>query len=226
MTDQRHAGSRSAFLASKSLTNQRGVPVKERERLLDLLVEHSYEYDPSKPFQLASGAMSDEYVNCKRALALPEAIHALATVIYPEILTSVNAIGGLTMGADPIAISVSLYSSGTSRPFRWFSVRKKAKEHGLRCDIEGAVDTGTTVAIVDDVVTTGGSTIEAIAKCRNAKLVIKQVVVLVDRQQGGLEKIQATVPGIPVKAIFTKAEIHARWEALQGTSGDATRARP
>src|SRR5262245_57447250 len=94
-----------------------GRPV--RERLLDLLARHAYRYDPSKPFRLASGEMSDEYVDCKKALALPEGIHALAAVVHPEVLASVEAIGGLTMGADPIAISVSQYSHSTSRPVRW-----------------------------------------------------------------------------------------------------------
>jgi orotate phosphoribosyltransferase len=197
-----------------------------RERLLDLLVQHAYRYDSAKPFQLASGAFSEEYINCKEALGLPQALHALATVIHPEILTTVDAVGGLTMGADPIAIGVSQYSSQTNRPFRWFTVRKQAKEHGLRREIEGGVEVGTTVAIVDDVVTTGGSTIDAIRKCRAAKLVIKQVIVLVDRQQGGLQMIKDEVgPGIPVKAIFTKDEIHARWEVLGSAAGGATSRR-
>ncbi len=198
-----------------------------RERLLDLLVRHAYRYDPSKPFRLASGEMSDEYVDCKKALALPEGIQALAAVVHPEVLASVEAIGGLTMGADPIAISVSQYSSSTSRPVRWFSVRKRPKEHGLRRDIEGLVDPGMAVAVVDDVATTGGSTLEAIGKCREAGLVIKQVLVLVDRGQGGLENIKAEVDqGIPVKAIFTKDEIHARWKTLHANDGDVVPGRP
>jgi orotate phosphoribosyltransferase len=201
--------------------------VTERQRLLDFLVDHAYEYDPSKPYRLASGAMSEEYVNCKRAFSFPGTLQALAAVVHPEILSTVDAIGGLTMGADPIATSVCLYSHGTDRPFRSFAVRKKAKDHGLRRMIEGFVDVGTTVAIVDDVVTTGDSTIEAIQKCRAEKLVIKQVLVLVDRQQGGLEKIREEIgPGVPVRAIFTKDEIHARWEAVHGSAAPATRARP
>ncbi len=198
-----------------------------RARLLDLLAEHAYRYDASKPFRLASGEMSAEYVDCKKALALPEGIAALAAVVHPEVLASVEAIGGLTMGADPIAISVSQYSHSTSRPVRWFSVRKRPKDHGLRRGIEGLVDSGMAVAIVDDVATTGGSTLEAIAKCREAGLVIKQVLVLVDRRQGGLENIKAEVgPGIPVKAIFTKDEIHARWKMLHADDGGVLRGRP
>ena len=189
---------------------------RPKARLLDLLARHAYRYDSTKPFLLASGGKSDEYINCKDALSLPETMEALAKVVYPLLPGSVEAIGGLTMGADPIAVGVSLFSANRPRRVRWFSVRKEAKKHGLRREIEGGVPAGARVAIVDDVVTQGGSTLDAIRKCRSAGLSIKRVIVLVDRQQGGLEKIKAEVGAdVRVIAIFTKAQVHARWKALQ-----------
>ncbi len=124
------------------------------------------------------------------------------------------------MGADPIAISTATASARTSREICWFSVRKDRKGHGRGRLIEGDVKAGFEVAVVDDVVTTGGSTIEAIEKCREAGLQIVQVLVLVDREQdAGMEKIRMALGGdVPVVALFTKSEVRHAWEARQTLS--------
>lgn len=186
-----------------------------RERLLDLLAKEAYQYDPSEGFTLSSGEKSAEYIDCKSAFSFPEAMQALGAVIHPLLDRRVRAIGGLTMGADPIAHAVSQFSAGHFDKVRWFTVRKEPKKHGRMREVEGGVPMETNVAVVDDVVTTGGSTIDAIRRCLISGYNVLQVIVLVDRQQGGFEKIKAEVPSIvPITAIFTKDEIHARWERI------------
>ncbi|WP_438037047.1 orotate phosphoribosyltransferase [Sorangium sp. So ce204] len=189
-----------------------------KRKLLKLLAKHAYAYKPGG-FKLASGAISDEYLDCKQALSQAEALPALGRALLDMIDPRVTALGGLTMGADPIAIAASYASAEAARPLVWFSVRKDRKEHGRKKMIEGSVRQGVDVAIVDDVVTTGGSTIEAIRKCRDGGLHIVQVIVLVDREQGGLENIRQEVgPEIPIKPVFTKSEVRAEWEAQQKVS--------
>src|SRR6516162_7595853 len=98
-----------------------------RAALLDELVRHAYQYSPEKPFLLVSGQYSDEYLDCKLALSQPAAMAALGRVFLARITAPVVAIGGLTMGSDPIAMSTSQASHGTKQPLRWFTVRKEAK---------------------------------------------------------------------------------------------------
>ena len=118
------------------------------------------------------------------------------------------------MGADPLAISISLHSFTTDHPFRWFSVRKTVKGHGLRHAIEGNLPPKSRVVIVDDVVTWGTSTLDAIDKCEQEGHRIVQVIVLVDRERGGLQKIKDRLDNsVPVGSIYTKSELHTAWQA-------------
>lgn len=187
-----------------------------RTVLLNNLAKHAYKYSPEKQFLLASGAYSDEYLDCKLALSHPAAMTALGPVFLAHLQRGVAAIGGLTMGSDPIAMATACASDGTDRLVRWFTVRKEAKSHGQKKLIEGSVEPGEVVAVVDDVVTSGSSTIKAIEACREFRLNIAQVVVLVDREQAeGMAKIrQAAGQNVPVQAVFTKSEIKARWLEL------------
>lgn len=188
-----------------------------RATLLDELAGFAYQYRPEQPFQLASGAFSDEYLDCRKALSRPRALAAVGDLVLRQLNTSIKAIGGLTMGADPIAHAVCFasYWYNSTYPVNWFSIRKEAKDHGKGKQIEGNVEPGTTVCIVDDVCTTGGSTIKAIEAARAFGLIVSQVIVLVDRQQdAGIENIRTAVGStdIPVKALFTKDEIKARYQ--------------
>lgn len=181
------------------------------------LIEHAYTYD-ERGFELASGGRSNEYIDCKRALCYPDALHACGEVMNALLGNDVEAVGGLTMGADPIATATALSSragakGGTGKPVRWFSVRKATKGHGTKRPIEGNLPAGSRVTIVDDVVTKGGSTLEAVARCREAGHRVVQVIVLVDREQGGLEHIKAELPDIPIERVFTKRELHEGWRA-------------
>lgn len=189
---------------------------EDNRKLMELLVNYAYAYSDDG-FQLASGRMSKEYLECRMALSQPQALAPLGRLFLSQVEPRAEAVGGLTMGADPIAIATSQASAAEARTLRWFSVRKDAKEHGKKKLIEGDVKKGTHVVIVDDVVTTGGSTVQAIEKCRDAEFNVVQVLVLVDREQdGGLQRIKdAAGPDVPVAAMFTLSEVRAEWQAAQ-----------
>lgn len=190
-----------------------------RDCALHWLASYAYQYRPDNPFVLASGAISEDYLDCKLALSNSEALCDIGKFVSNHLMTDIVAVGGLTMGADPIAIAASFASAKSMYPKRWFSVRKNNKDHGTHKIIEGDVHEGDTVAIVDDVCTSGNSTITAIEACRDAGLVVRQVIVLVDREQdNGMENIRQKMgPGIGlgrVISIFTKNEIHQKWLSL------------
>jgi orotate phosphoribosyltransferase len=119
------------------------------------------------------------------------------------------------MGADPIACAVAYFSAGQGAPVVAFSVRKEAKAHGMQRWIEGAVAPGAKVAIVEDVVTTGGSTLKAIACCREEGFTVERVVALVDREEAGMDRIAAEVGRERVSALFVRSEIDAIWKRLR-----------
>jgi orotate phosphoribosyltransferase len=197
-------------MTSQDTQNARGA-------LLDELVRHAYQYSPEKPFLLVSGQYSDEYLDCKLALSQPAAMASLGRVFLASINVPAVAIGGLTMGSDPIAMSTSQSSYGSAKPLRWFTVRKEAKGHGQKKLVEGSVKPGESVVVVDDVCTTGGSTVKAIEAARDFGLQVAQVIVLVDREQSdGIANIRnAAGAGVDVSAVFTKSQVKARWLELK-----------
>jgi orotate phosphoribosyltransferase len=134
--------------------------------------------------------------------------------VFDRIQGAADAVGGLTMGADPIACAVAYYSQGRAHPIAAFTVRKEAKAHGMQRWIEGAVAPKSRVAVVEDVVTSGESTLRAIARCREEGLRVERVVVLVDREEGGMERIAADVGAARASALFRRAEIDAVWRRL------------
>ena len=183
-----------------------------RDVLLDQLVTHAYIYDPAGKIPLASGQLSDEYINCRAALSYPDVLAIAAQLMHAYLKVGTEAVGGLTMGADPLAIAIALFSRNQPHPVRWFSVRKERKEHGLKRLVEGNLPDHSRVAVVDDVVTQGSSTLDAIDRLRLEGHTISQVIVLVDREQGGFAKIRDTLGGdVPVHAVFVKSELRARW---------------
>lgn len=188
--------------------------MKENLKLLNYLAQFAYKYDRDNPLTLSSGALSHEYLDCKLALSNPKVLNILGKVFYKSLIPGIEAIGGLTMGADPIAISTSCFSAKCmfQTPINWFSVRKEPKAYGQNKFIEGLVSVGQRVAVVDDVVTKGQSTIKAINICRDFGLEVAQVLVLVDRQEyNGMENIcKAAGKGAEVSAIFTKSDIEKR----------------
>ncbi len=169
-----------------------------KARLKQLILQHAFQYSEDATFKLVSGGTSQFYFNCKKVTLDPEGMFLIGNLIFQAIRDlNVQAIGGLTLGADPIANAVAYSSWIHQRPIQSFVVRKKQKEHGTASLIEGKVRPGDRVVVVDDVVTTGGSTLQAIAACREAQLDVARVVVLVDRQEmNGRENILKEVPDV------------------------------
>jgi orotate phosphoribosyltransferase len=179
------------------------VADEERERLAELLRTESLMFGD---FTLASGRKSRYYFDSKRTTLLPEGAWLTARLVLRTLRergVAAGAIGGLTLGADPIVCPVAALSHAEGFPLRAFIVRKEAKEHGTGRRIEGCPPAGTRVVIVDDVVTTAGSTLAAIEAAEAAGLVVAAVVCLVDREEGGTEKL-ARWPFFP---LFRRSEI-------------------
>ena len=124
-----------------------------------------------------------------------------------------SGVGGLTFGADPLAVAAAFASEINAQPIDAFSIRKTKKDHGIIRWIEGEIHPGQRVAIIDDVATTGGSTIKAIERARSEGLEVVKAVVLVDRQEGGLENIGRYVDA--VSRIITRDELMAQWRELK-----------
>jgi len=177
-----------------------------KERLIRLLIDKAFKYSEEPVFKLVSGRMSNYYFNCKAVTLHPEGMHLIGNLIYDMIRDSgARGIGGLTLGADPIADAVAYTSYLKGNPVEAFVVRKSAKSHGTMQWIEGNVQKGDRVVIVDDVITTGKSTIEAINKAKEAGLDVVKVIALVDRQEGGRENIETL--GFNVEPVVTREEV-------------------
>ncbi|MBI4684497.1 MAG: orotate phosphoribosyltransferase [Nitrospirae bacterium] len=184
----------------------------QKNRLIGLVYEKAFKYSEKPIFKLVSGRMSNYYFNCKSVTLHPEGMYLIGTLLLEMIKDlSVNAIGGLTLGADAVAYAVSYTSYLKDRPVETFVVRKTAKSHGTMQWIEGNVKSGDSVVIVDDVITTGKSTIEAINRAQEAGLEIVKVICLIDRQEGGRENIEAL--GYKVDALVLRDEVMKVYKA-------------
>lgn len=182
-----------------------------KTELLELLTEKSVRHGK---FTLASGRQSDLYVDAKLTTTDPRGAILLGKV-GSELLkqtalarkVKVDSVGGLTMGADALASSIGIFThlDDPASRLQTFIVRKAAKSHGLQKLIEGNFSSGHSVVVLDDVITTGGSTLQAIDEIQKAGGHIAFVIVLVDRQEGGRENIEAH--GHAVVPIFTRAEL-------------------
>ncbi|WP_242336248.1 MULTISPECIES: orotate phosphoribosyltransferase [Anaeromyxobacter] len=190
----------------------------DRARLLELLRELSFE---RRKVILASGKESDFYVDCKRTTLTAEGHVLVGRLLFDRvrrIQPLVRGVGGLTLGADPIASAIALTSfleheragglGGVHPPgtVDSFIVRKEPKGHGTGQWIEGrkTIPDGSRVVVIEDVVTTGGSALKAIERCRAEKLEPVACLALVDRMEGGREAIEAQ--GVPLQALFTRQD--------------------
>lgn len=165
-------------------------------------------------FTLASGAQSDFYVDARVTTLDPRGATLVGKVGWNllrktavELGCKVDAVGGLTMGADPIALSIGMTACADNpeASLQVFTVRKRVKEHGRQKLIEGNFATGNSVAVIEDVITTGGSALQAIEAVENAGGRVAFVLALVDRQEGGRATIEQK--GHKVAAIFTRADL-------------------
>jgi orotate phosphoribosyltransferase len=175
----------------------------EREQLRQLLKTQSLMFGD---FTLASGKKSTFYFDSKKTTLLPDGAwltaRAILTLVREKGLQA-DAIGGLTLGADPIVCPVAALSHAEGPKLRAFIVRKEAKEHGTGRRIEGNLVPRSRVIIVDDVVTTAGSTVKAIEAAEAEGHTVVAVICLVDREEGGAAKLAA----YPFYPLFKRSEI-------------------
>jgi orotate phosphoribosyltransferase len=185
-----------------------------KEELIDMLCRKSFKFSDKPIFKLVSGRMSRFYVNCKPVTLCARGIFLAGHLLFEAIRDNkVTAVGGLTFGADPLAVATAFASELNAQPINAFSIRKTRKDNGMVRWIEGDIQAGERVAIIDDVATTGGSTIKAIERARAEGLEVAKAVIFVDRQEGGLDNIRRHVPN--VSCIITRDELMERWRAIQ-----------
>ena len=184
----------------------------DRARLLELLRDRSF---ARKKVILASGRESDFFIDCKQTILTAEG-HALVGALMLDAASEgagpsahFDAIAGVELGGCPLASAAALISFQRGAGKDAVYVRKDAKDHGSKRDLEGntRLAEGATLVILEDVTTTGGSTLKAVAKLRDAGYVVKRVVTLVDRLEGGREAIEAA--GLELRAIYTRRDFIA-----------------
>ena len=176
-----------------------------RDRLLELLRERSLEIGD---FVLSSGARSNYYIDCRRTT-----MHAEGQVLVGQLCWELlkgsgldpECVGGLTMGADPVSYSLAYTSWLAGEAVNAFSVRKEAKQHGRAKRIEGSFEPGQRVVVIEDVITTGGSALDACAAVEEQGGEVLGVLALVDRESGGREAIEQA--GYRVLSLFRIAEL-------------------
>lgn len=203
------------------------MPTDDRTVLLNLIALHSFKLGD---FTLASGQKSDYYIDCRVTTLHAEGGRLSGLVLYDLIgrhIPQAEAVGGLTMGADPLvsntasasawrALQSGLDPADPATPLlQGFLVRKAEKAHGTGRRIEGFLKKDASIVIVDDVCTTGGSTITAIEAAREAGMKVAGVFCLVDREQGGRAHIEAAAAGAPFLSVFTASDVRAAHIALK-----------
>jgi orotate phosphoribosyltransferase len=172
-----------------SSTLELRVNTKNAQRILEIARETGALLDGE--FTLASGRKSNHYFEGKRLTLSAEGAYLVGKVVFDELADiDVDAIGGLAIGADPIATAVAVVSHLEGKPIPAFIVREEPKQHGTRKKIEGHIKEGFRVVIVDDVITTGGSVDKAIEAVKEAGCKVVKVIVLVDRHEGGSDKLK------------------------------------
>jgi orotate phosphoribosyltransferase len=187
---------------------------EQRQRLLDLLAERAYRHGS---FTLASGRSSNHYVNCKPVSLSGEGLALLAARMLDLVEPQAVAVAGLTLGADPLVSGVAQAAALAGRALDALIVRKEAKGHGTGAWLEGPLpEPGATITVLEDVVTTGGSSLKAVTQLRQAGYAVNRVVTIVDRQEGGQQAMAAA--GLELVSLFLLEEVAATSAARQQPS--------
>lgn len=181
-----------------------------RSALLDLICAEAYK---EGDFALTSGQRSSYYINCKQVTLHPQGGLMVGQAFLDMLPAGTVGVGGLTLGADPIVTAVSVVGAYQGQPVTPLIVRKAAKGHGTQAYIEGpTLPEGSPVVVLEDVVTTGQSALNAIERLRAAGYQVDQVIALVDRQEGGAELYADK--GLTFQSVYTIADVQARWKVL------------
>ncbi len=181
-----------------------------RLALLPLLATKAYRHGS---FTLASGRTSHHYVNCKPVSLSGTGLALLGALLLEEVEAEAAAVAGLTLGADPLVSAVAMRAAQTGRELDALIVRKEAKGHGTGAWLEGPLPAeGSLITVLEDVVTTGGSSLKAVRQLREAGYRVERVVTIVDRQEGGLEAM--TAAGLELRSLFLLEEVAAAARAL------------
>ncbi|MBE9154419.1 MULTISPECIES: orotate phosphoribosyltransferase [unclassified Cyanobium] len=181
-----------------------------RQELLQRLARQAYRRGS---FTLASGRSSDHYVNCKPVSLSGVGLALLGSLLLAEVEAEAAAVAGLTLGADPLVSAVALRAALEGRDLAALIVRKQAKGHGTGAWLEGPLPAaGNRITVLEDVVTTGGSSLLAVNQLRQAGYAVERVVTIVDRQEGGLEAM--TAAGLELRSLFLLDELAATASAL------------
>ncbi|MGJ3244625.1 MAG: orotate phosphoribosyltransferase [Elainellaceae cyanobacterium] len=198
------------FIQLRELTD----PDDLRLRLLDLFCKVAYQ---EGDFVLSSGQKSSYYINGKQVTLHPMGGFLVGRTVLSNLLPDVQAVAGLTLGADPMVSAVSVVGAYEGRSLTALIIRKEAKGHGTRAYIEGPdLPPGTPIAVLEDVVTTGQSALKAVDRLKQAGYVIRQIIALVDRHQGAAELYQRH--DLPFQALFSIHDIQTRWAQLHADS--------
>ncbi len=180
----------------------------DHDRLVAILAERSARQGE---FTLASGARSALYIDARMTTMSPDGLALIGPLGLAAIEDAgwhADSVGGLTLGADPVSYAIAYASTLAGSPIRAFTVRKEAKAHGTGKLIEGPFRQGDRVVVIEDVITTGGSALKAVDAVRSADASVVGVLSLVDREEGGRERIESE--GHSVRALVTASEIVSR----------------
>ncbi len=193
----------SARMSLENLLDRSGFAAR-RARLLELLRTRAF---AEREVTLSSGAKSNFYIDCKQVSLDAEGaclIGELFHLVIEEVAPRAVAVGGLTLGADPLATATSIAGWHAGRPRSAFLVRKEPKGHGTNQWVESpALAAGAEIVVVEDVVTTGAATLKAIERARTAGLVVVHALAIVERLEGGREAVTSQAP---LTALFTRRD--------------------
>ena len=189
-------------LAAPSFT---ASPAEMRLALLPLLASQAYRHGN---FTLASGRSSHHYVNCKPVSLSGTGLALLGALMLEQVEAEARAVAGLTLGADPLVSAVAMMAALVGQELNALIVRKEPKGHGTGAWLEGPLpEPGSTITVLEDVVTTGGSSLKAVQQLREAGYTVNRVVTIVDRQEGGIEAMTAAV--LELRSLFLLDEVAA-----------------
>ena len=178
-----------------------------RDELLSLLARESY-FERAAAVTLASGRSSNYYIDCKRTLHLPRGAYLAGELMIDMVLAQgIEQIGGMAAGALPVTDAIILAAHSRRAPLHGFFVRKEIKAHGLQQQIEGAFRRDLRAAVIDDTITTGGSSIQAAAALRDAGATVAHAFALVDRGEGAAAAFASA--GLEYRWLYTAEEVRA-----------------